>query len=97
MTSFAFILGVVPLVLATGAGASARKSIGITVFTGMLASTCLAVLFVPSFFVVVQRFENWLAGRKSEAPAPQAAPGAMRINLHVVPDKRATRAPIRDP
>ncbi len=72
MTSFAFILGVVPLVLATGAGASARKSIGITVFSGMIASTCLAVLFVPTFFVVVQRFENWLAGRKSEAPAPVA-------------------------
>jgi HAE1 family hydrophobic/amphiphilic exporter-1 len=65
MTSFAFILGVVPLVLATGAGASARKSIGITVFSGMIASTCLAVLFVPTFFVVVQRFENWLAERKS--------------------------------
>ena len=61
MTSFAFILGVVPLVLATGAGASARASIGITVFTGMIASTCLAVLFVPSFFVVVQRFEEWRA------------------------------------
>src|SRR5215472_17376851 len=56
MTSFAFILGVVPLVLATGAGANARKSIGITVFSGMLASTCLAVLFVPAFFVVVQSF-----------------------------------------
>jgi hydrophobic/amphiphilic exporter-1 (mainly G- bacteria), HAE1 family len=55
MTSFAFILSVVPLVLATGAGANARKSIGITVFSGMLASTLLAVLFVPSFFVVVQR------------------------------------------
>jgi HAE1 family hydrophobic/amphiphilic exporter-1 len=64
MTSFAFILGVVPLVLATGAGASARKSIGITVFSGMLASTCLAVLFVPAFFVVTQRFEDWLAERK---------------------------------
>jgi hydrophobic/amphiphilic exporter-1 (mainly G- bacteria), HAE1 family len=64
MTSFAFILGVVPLVLATGAGANARKSIGITVFSGMLASTCLAVLFVPTFFVVIQRFENWLAARK---------------------------------
>ena len=64
MTSFAFILGVVPLVLATGAGANARKSIGITVFSGMLASTCLAVLFVPVFFVVVQRFENWLKQRK---------------------------------
>ncbi|MDE2379109.1 efflux RND transporter permease subunit [Bradyrhizobium sp.] len=73
MTSFAFILGVVPLVLATGAGASARKSIGITVFSGMLASTCLAVLFVPAFFVVVQRFENWRASRKNAAPAPQPA------------------------
>jgi hydrophobic/amphiphilic exporter-1 (mainly G- bacteria), HAE1 family len=64
MTSFAFILGVAPLVVASGAGASARASIGITVFSGMIASTCLAVLFVPSFFVVVQRFEEWLAARK---------------------------------
>ncbi len=66
MTSFAFILGVAPLVLATGAGANARASIGITVFSGMLASTCLAVLFVPSFFVVMQRFEEWLAARKGK-------------------------------
>jgi HAE1 family hydrophobic/amphiphilic exporter-1 len=58
MTSFAFILGVVPLVVATGAGAAARRSIGITVFSGMIASTCLAVLFVPSFYVVLQRFEE---------------------------------------
>jgi HAE1 family hydrophobic/amphiphilic exporter-1 len=71
MTSFAFILGVVPLVLATGAGASARKSIGITVFSGMIASTCLAVLFVPTFFVVAQRFENWLAERGAKTPATQ--------------------------
>jgi len=68
MTSFAFILGVLPLVLASGAGASARKSIGITVFTGMIASTCLAVLFVPSFFVVVQRLEEWLKARKDARP-----------------------------
>jgi hydrophobic/amphiphilic exporter-1 (mainly G- bacteria), HAE1 family len=64
MTSFAFILGVAPLVIASGAGASARKSIGVTVFSGMIASTCLAVLFVPSLFVVVQRFEEWRAARK---------------------------------
>ncbi|MCC8958721.1 multidrug efflux RND transporter permease subunit [Bradyrhizobium sp. Pear77] len=73
MTSFAFILGVLPLVLATGAGANARKSIGITVFSGMIASTCLAVLFVPAFFVVVQNFENWRKAKKGKAPAPQAA------------------------
>ncbi|MBR1234314.1 efflux RND transporter permease subunit [Bradyrhizobium sp. AUGA SZCCT0177] len=76
MTSFAFILGVVPLVLATGAGANARKSIGITVFSGMLASTCLAVLFVPTFFVVVQRFENWLSERKRKKAGGQVAPQA---------------------
>jgi hydrophobic/amphiphilic exporter-1 (mainly G- bacteria), HAE1 family len=64
MTSFAFIFSVVPLVLATGAGASARASIGISVFSGMIASTCLAVLFAPSIFVVVQRFEEWRSARK---------------------------------
>jgi HAE1 family hydrophobic/amphiphilic exporter-1 len=65
MTSFAFIIGVVPLVLASGAGANARRSIGISVFSGMLASTCLAVLFVPSFFVVVQRFEERRQSRRT--------------------------------
>ncbi len=73
MTSFAFILGVTPLVFAEGAGASARKSIGITVFSGMIASTCLAVLFVPSFFVVVQHYEEWRAARKRGAAATQPA------------------------
>src|ERR1700733_3250099 len=76
MTSFAFILGVAPLVIASGAGASARKSIGITVFSGMIASTCLAVLFVPSLFVVIQRFENWLKARKGQAPGAQTVPEA---------------------
>jgi HAE1 family hydrophobic/amphiphilic exporter-1 len=56
MTSFTFILGVLPLLLASGAGASARKSLGLTVATGMLTSTCLAVLFVPAFYVVLQRW-----------------------------------------
>jgi len=73
MTSIAFILSVVPLVIATGAGASARKSIGITVFTGMIASTCLAVLFVPSLFVVIQRFEEWLKARKARRVKAVAA------------------------
>ena len=78
MTSFAFILGVAPLVIATGAGASARKSIGITVFSGMLASTCLAVLFVPSFFVVIQHFDEWLrAGGKKATKGAEV--GANRV------------------
>ena len=92
MTSFAFILGVVPLVLATGAGASARKSIGITVFSGMIASTCLAVLFVPAFFVVMQRFEKWLGERKNEGgPASGTADGTLgpfRRNILPILDTR---------
>ena len=70
MTSFAFILGVLPLVLATGAGAGARRSIGISVFYGMIASTCLAVLFVPSFYVVMQRIEEWRMSRKAKTAQP---------------------------
>ena len=61
------------LVFATGAGANSRKSIGIAVVSGMLASTCLAVLFVPSFFVVLQRLDEWKKkGKAGSAPAPAA-------------------------
>ena len=56
MTSITFIVGVLPLVFASGAGANARKSLGIAVASGMFASTCLAVVLVPSFFVVLQRY-----------------------------------------
>ena len=73
MTSFAFGLGVVPLVLATGAGANGRISLGLSVLSGIIASTCLAVLFVPSFFTVLQGFEEWRKARKKVPVA--AAPG----------------------
>jgi hydrophobic/amphiphilic exporter-1 (mainly G- bacteria), HAE1 family len=73
MTSFAFILGVFPLVIATGAGAASRRSIGIAVFSGMIASTCLAVVFVPSFYVVLQRFHERTQRRRV---APSGAPSA---------------------
>ncbi len=56
MTSLAFILGVLPLVLANGAGAAAQRAIGTGVMSGMIAATVLAVFFVPVFFVVVRRF-----------------------------------------
>jgi HAE1 family hydrophobic/amphiphilic exporter-1 len=71
MTSFAFGMGVVPLVLATGAGADARISLGLSVLSGIIASTCLAVLFVPSFFVVLQGFDERRKARK-KAPLPTA-------------------------
>jgi HAE1 family hydrophobic/amphiphilic exporter-1 len=75
MTSFAFIMGTLPLVFATGAGANSRISLGLAVVSGMIASTCLAVLFVPSFFVVLRRFEEHGKKRrqsKKQAPAPAA-------------------------
>lgn len=65
MTSFAFIFGVLPLVFASGAGANARRSIGIAVCSGMLTSTGLAVLFVPTFYVFFQTLHARYKARKS--------------------------------
>jgi HAE1 family hydrophobic/amphiphilic exporter-1 len=59
MTSFAFILGVVPLVWARGAGAASQQALGTAVFGGMIASTVLAVFFVPVFFDVMQSLSEW--------------------------------------
>ncbi len=64
MTSFAFILGVVPLAIATGAGAEMRQSLGTAVFFGMLGVTCFGLLFTPTFYTVVRKI-----GRKPQ-PAP---------------------------
>ena len=71
MTSLAFIFGVVPLVTASGAGAAARVSLGLSVLTGMVASTCLAVLFVPSFFVILQGMEERLKRRTKRPAVPR--------------------------
>jgi hydrophobe/amphiphile efflux-1 (HAE1) family protein len=58
MTAFAFILGVVPLMIAAGAGAASRQSIGTTVFGGMLAATILTLIFVPVFYAVIERLRE---------------------------------------
>ena len=55
MTSLAFILGVLPLAIATGAGSGAQNAIGIGVLGGMLAATLIGVFFVPVFFVLIRR------------------------------------------
>ena len=72
MTSMAFIMGVVPLVAATGAGAAGRRSIGTGVFGGMLAATFLAIFFVPVFFVLVRKLARRRVG--GSAPTPSAVP-----------------------
>ncbi len=64
MTALTFVLGVVPLVIATGAGAASRRSVGTTVFGGMLSAIVLMVVFVPVFFVVLRRFSEWLGTKR---------------------------------
>ncbi|WP_439620482.1 efflux RND transporter permease subunit [Gemmata sp.] len=75
MTSFAFILGVVPLVLAQGAGAEMRRTLGIAVFAGMLGVTFFGVFLTPVFYYLIER---WLAGAETARPpaAPQTPPAA---------------------
>jgi hydrophobe/amphiphile efflux-1 (HAE1) family protein len=70
MTSFAFILGVLPLALATGAGAAARVSMGVAVCAGMSAATFLGIFIIPVLFVAVERVVRW-----RRRPAPVATEG----------------------
>jgi HAE1 family hydrophobic/amphiphilic exporter-1 len=71
MTSIAFLLGVVPLMLASGAGAAARNSLGTTVFGGMLVSTVVNLVFIPGTYVLVQRFRR---PRRANAPMHETLP-----------------------
>ena len=71
MTAFAFILGVVPLLTATGAGAEGRKVMGMTVFAGMLVATILGVCLIPMLFVMVEKVTG---GSKHAAPVPAPPP-----------------------
>ena len=68
MTAFAFILGAVPLMIATGAGAASRQSIGTTVVGGMLAATLLSLGLVPIFYVVIERMREAVLRRFGRAP-----------------------------
>jgi HAE1 family hydrophobic/amphiphilic exporter-1/multidrug efflux pump len=80
MTSLAFILGVLPLAVSTGAGAASRHSIGTGVIGGMLAATFIAVLFIPLFFVVTSRMgeiaRDWWRARFAQRRHPPSAPAA---------------------
>jgi multidrug efflux pump subunit AcrB len=74
MTSFAFIMGVVPLVFARGAGAEIRHAMGVTVFAGMLGVTIFGLLLTPIFYVLVRR----IGARRS--PAATSAPLAQEVH-----------------
>jgi len=75
MTSLAFILGVLPLVVATGAGQVARRSVGTTVAGGMVVSTALNLLFIPVLYVVVQTIRERFGagGRRHSGDEPEPA------------------------
>ncbi len=72
MTSLAFIFGVAPLVVATGAGAEMRQSLGTAVFAGMLGVTGFGLLFTPAFYTVVRKFGH----KKPQARPNEAAPAS---------------------
>jgi HAE1 family hydrophobic/amphiphilic exporter-1 len=70
MTAFAFILGCVPLAVATGSGAVSRRVLGTAVIGGMLAATFIAIFLIPVTFYVVERFSHKKEETKPEPPAP---------------------------
>jgi HAE1 family hydrophobic/amphiphilic exporter-1 len=75
MTSFAFILGCVPLWIATGAGSVARQIMGTTVIGGMAAATAIAIFIIPSLFVLVERLsKRWSGEVQGHAVVPQPSP-----------------------
>ncbi|MDE2411624.1 MAG: efflux RND transporter permease subunit, partial [Sphingomonadales bacterium] len=77
MTSFAFILGIVPLYIASGAGAASKHSVGTVVFGGMLLATSMAVIMVPALYVIVQTLtERWTGRKDVAAPGEGTAPPA---------------------
>jgi HAE1 family hydrophobic/amphiphilic exporter-1 len=74
MTAFSFILGVVPLVIATGAGAGSRRALGTAVFGGMLVATCLGVIFVPVLYLVFQTLGRRRARGGESSPHQDGRP-----------------------
>ena len=64
MTSFAFILGVIPLVVASGAGANSRHSLGTGVFSGMIVATAVGVFVIPGLYVAMQKFKVFLSRKR---------------------------------
>ena len=75
MTALSFILGVLPLLIATGAGAVSRRALGTAVFGGMLLATVAGVFFIPFLYYVVQRMSEALGREKAPQPAPEVGVG----------------------
>jgi multidrug efflux pump len=74
MTSFAFIMGVVPLVTSHGAGAEMRHAMGVAVFSGMLGVTIFGLIYTPLFYVVIRAMVERREARSAESAAAHALP-----------------------
>ena len=72
MTSLAFGFGVLPLAIATGAGAGAQKAIGTSVLGGMITATFLAIFFIPLFFVLITQVFGRKTGARTRQPGPDS-------------------------
>ena len=89
MTSFAFVLGVLPLAIATGASANSRHSIGTGVIGGTLMATLVAVFFIPLFYWMMETLSHRLFGGKTADPAVPAATGEAPVATESTPGKGA--------
>jgi Cu/Ag efflux pump CusA len=68
MTAFAFILGVLPLVIATGPGAEMRQALGTAVFFGMIGATFFGLFLTPVFYVVIRKTVIWISRKRGKDP-----------------------------
>jgi multidrug efflux pump subunit AcrB len=93
MTSFAFILGVVPLVISEGAGAEMRRTLGTAVFSGMLGVTLFGIFLTPVFYYVIQFFGDWRAEAKAREAAEEEREEAQNPAQVVVAQPPAPTAP----
>ena len=81
MTAMTFILGVFPMIVATGAGASSQIAIGTSVFYGMIAATFIGIIFIPALFAVFETLKEWGGrGRTEPQPAETSSAGRRRKN-----------------
>ena len=86
MTSFAFILGTVPLAVALGAGAGGRQALGTAVVFGMLVATLVGVFFIPVFYVLLQRVsERQWPFKRAQTSATSASSGGVRAGTPPAP------------
>ena len=94
MTALTFILGVFPMVVATGAGASSQIAIGTSVFFGMIVATLIGIIFIPALFAVFESIKEWTGGGREEAEVireTKAHGNKLGIKLDDTPEREGAK------